>query len=116
MEDGAVRTREAMMEEGASSVLRCMVGQSSRRQLVNHQSPAKMKTHGGVSEGRSHGENLGGGSRGVSKCVTMLAQMVTQTEQSQNLGDPEDLEGQDKQQIPATEMEAAIWKTMVELE
>lgn len=97
MEDGAGRTREATIEEGASSVLRWMVGQSRRRQLVNHQSPAKMKAHGGVAGGRSHGGNLGGGSRGVSSCDDADTDgHPDRAKQSQSLGDPEELEGQEK--------------------
>lgn len=35
---------------------------------MDHQSPAKTKAHGKVAGVRIHGENLGGGSRGMSSC------------------------------------------------
>ncbi len=49
-------------------MLRWMVDQSRRRQLLNHQSPTKTKAHGVVTGGRSHGGNLSRGSKGVSSC------------------------------------------------
>ncbi len=95
--DGGWSRQDQGSDDGASSVLRWMVGQSRRRQLVNHQSPTKMKAHGGDAGGRSHGGNLGRGSRGVSSCDDSGTDGdPDRAKQSQSLGDPEDLEGQDK--------------------